>query len=81
VRIRFHQKLKNLLRVHELGRAIGRWPLGENWPYFPREYDWAKGRNLHEARELLLHLISLLEAGRGDEVLINPLTLKPFVAK
>ena len=68
-----------LLRVHRLGRAVGRWPLGENWPYSPREFDWAKGRNLQEARELLSRLIFLLEAGRADEVLFNPLTRKPLL--
>jgi hypothetical protein len=70
-----------LLRIHTLGRAMGRWPLGENWPYYPRECDWAQGRNLQEARELLSGLISLLETSRGDEVLINPLTNRPFAAK
>ena len=57
-----------------------RWPLGENWPYSPREFDWEKGRNLSEARQLLSHLVILLEAGRGDEVLVNPRTGKPFAA-
>jgi hypothetical protein len=69
-----------LLRIHQLGRAVGRWPLGANWPYSPRESDWAQGRNLHEARDLLSSLIGLLEAGRGDEVLIDPLTQRPFAA-
>jgi len=69
-----------LRRIDTLGRALGRWPLGENWPYSPREFDWEKGRNLSEARQLLSHLVILLEAGRGDEVLVNPRTGKPFAA-
>jgi hypothetical protein len=70
-----------LLHIQKLGRAIGRWPLGENWPYSPRECDWEKGRNLDEARKLLSHLIAVLETGRGDEILINPRTMKPFAEK
>ena len=69
-----------LLRVDALGRKPGRWPLGENWPYSPREFDWEQGRDLDEARRLLTHLIEMLEAGRGDEVLVDPLTRRPFSA-
>jgi hypothetical protein len=67
-----------LLRVDTLGRGPKRWPLGENWPFSPREFDWEAGRDLDEARALLTHLITLLEAGRGDEVLIHPLTKLPL---
>jgi hypothetical protein len=69
-----------LLRIDELGRGQKRWPLGENWPYSPREFDWAKGKDLDTARELLTDLVQMLEAGRGDEVLVDPLTKKPFVS-
>jgi hypothetical protein len=75
----FPRDLEELLwRIDALGRAQGRWPLGENWPYSPREFEWEKGRNLEEARELLSRLVKLLEAGRGDEILVNPRTRKPF---
>ena len=69
-----------LLRIDELGRRSDRWPLGENWPFGFRELEWAKGRNLNEARELLGKFIAMLEAGRGDEVMVDPLTQKPFIA-
>lgn len=68
-----------LLRVHALGRRVDRWPLGENWPFHTRDYDWAEGKDLDGARRDLANLISLLEAGRGDEVLHDPLTGKPFI--
>jgi hypothetical protein len=55
-----------------------RWPLGQNWPYFPREFDWEKGNDLDTATELLSHLIKMLDAGRGDEILVDPLTRKPL---
>jgi hypothetical protein len=67
-----------LLRIDALGRSSNRWPLGENWPFSPREFDWEQGRDLEGARQVLSHLIEMLEAGRGDEVLVNPLTGKPF---
>jgi hypothetical protein len=67
-----------LLTVDTLGRRPGRWPLGENWPFSPKEFDWEQGKNLEEARRLLTHLIAMLESGRGDEVLLNPLSGKPF---
>ena len=69
---------KLLLRINELGRRPGRWPLGENWPYSPQEFEWEQGKNLDNARQLLTHLITMLEAGRGDEVLVNPITKKPL---
>jgi hypothetical protein len=68
-----------LLRIDALGRRPGRWPLGENWPFSPREFDWEQGRGLDEARRLLAELIALLEAGRGEEMLLDPRTRKPFV--
>jgi hypothetical protein len=67
-----------LLRIDALGRQPNRWPLGENWPFSPREFDWEQRKDLEGARQVLSHLIEMLEAGRGDEVLINPLTGKPF---
>jgi hypothetical protein len=67
-----------LLKIHTLGRRLGRWPLGENWPFSPRESRWARGEDLDDARRDLAHFISMLEAGRGDEIMINPLTQKPF---
>jgi hypothetical protein len=67
-----------LLRIDALGRRPGRWPLGENWPFSPREFEWERGKNLDDARRDLARLIAMLEAGRGDEVLIEPRTGKPF---
>jgi len=61
---------KMLLRINTLGRRPGRWPLGENWPFSPREFQWERGENLDDARRDLAHLISMLEAGRGDEILV-----------
>ena len=67
-----------LLEINSLDRAYGRWPLGENWPYSPREFDWERGKNLDEARRLLSHLLAMLRAGQADAVLFDPLTGKPF---
>jgi hypothetical protein len=69
-----------LLQVEALGRGPGRWPLGENWPYSPREFEWEQGDNLEEGRRLLGHLVEMLEAGRGDEILVDPHTGQPFEA-
>ena len=69
-----------LLRIDKLGRAAGRSPLGENWPYSPRGFDWERGRDLDGARQLLKHLLGLLESGRGDEVLVDPSTGKTYSA-
>jgi hypothetical protein len=69
-----------LLRIDALGRRPDRWPLGENWPFSPREFDWEQGKDLDNARHLLAYLIEMLEAGRGDEVLVDPLTDKPFAS-
>jgi len=54
-----------LRRIDVLGRAAGRWPLGEKFAIFDAG-----------ARRDLAHLISMLEAGRGDEVLVDPRTGK-----
>jgi hypothetical protein len=70
-----------LLRIDALGRRPRRWPLGENWPFSSKEFEWAKGNDLEEARELLQHFISMLEAGRGDEVMVDPFTQKPFIVE
>lgn len=67
-----------LLQIDALGRNIGRWPLGENRPFLGREFDWENGRDLDGARRDLAHLISMLEAGRGDEILVGPLTRRPL---
>jgi hypothetical protein len=75
----FPSDIESMLReIDSLGRADGRWALGENWPYSPHEFDWESGRNLDEARRLLSHLLAMLRAGRGDEVLFDPRTRKPF---
>ncbi|MBW3564065.1 MAG: hypothetical protein KY459_05025 [Acidobacteria bacterium] len=70
-----------LLEIDRVGRRAGRWPLGENWPFSPREFDWAQGKDLDTARRLLTHLLTMLKAGRGDEVLVDPSTGKPFIHK
>jgi hypothetical protein len=67
-----------LLRIQELGVQLGRWPLGENWPFSPREFEWERGQDLDGARRDLAYLITMLEAGRGDEVLVDPRTGQPF---
>jgi hypothetical protein len=67
-----------LLRIDAIGRREARWPLGENWPFSPREFDWAQGRDLDEARDLLRHYLAMLEADRGDAIMIDPLTQKSF---
>ncbi len=67
-----------LLEIYALDKRYGRWPLGENWPFSPREFDWERGSNLDGARKLLAHLLSMLKMGRGDEVLIDPRTRRPL---
>lgn len=75
----FPDDIMSLLeRVQELGHRPGRWPLGENWPYGSLEFRWARGEDLDRARDLLQHLIAMLEQGRGDEVLVEPVTGKPL---
>lgn len=67
-----------MLRIAALGAAEGRWPLGENWPYGPEEFEWEQGRNLDEARRLLAEMEQMLKAGRGDEILVHPMTKRPL---
>ena len=77
----FPTDIENLLqRIQVLGRAAGRWPLGENWPFSTREFDWEAGRDLDGARRDLQHLLQMLESGRGDEVLLDPHTGRPLAA-
>ncbi len=76
---RFPEDIKDLLlRIDELGSSEERWPLGENWPFGMSDFDWAEGRNLEEGRKILRHYIAMLEAGRGDEIMIDPVTQKPI---
>jgi len=75
----FPKEIEELLpKVNTLGRRSDRWPLGENWPFSPREFAWERGEDLEGARRDLEYLIVMLEAGRGDEILVNPRTGKPF---
>jgi hypothetical protein len=67
-----------LLRIDTLGRRSGRWPLGENWPFSGRELQWARGEDLDGARRDLAHFMSMLVAGRGNEIMIDPRTQKSF---
>lgn len=77
----FPNDIEAMLReIDSLARAVGRHALAENWPYSPREFDWERGKNLDEARTLLSHLLAMLKAGRGDEVLFDPSSRKPFKA-
>lgn len=67
-----------LLRIEAVGKRNGRWPLGENWPWSPREFDWMEGKDLDAARRDLQHLLEMLENERGDEILVDPHTGRPF---
>lgn len=67
-----------LFRIASLGRSLGRSPLGENWPFSPREALWERSEDSDGARRDLAHLISMLEDGRSDEVLVDPRTRKPL---
>ena len=67
-----------LLQIETLGSRPGIWPLGENWPFSPRELRWARGDDLDAARRDLTHLVELLQEGRGDEVPVDPMTGKPL---
>ena len=67
-----------LLEIDSIGRNEGRWPLGENWPFGGREFDWEQGRDLDSAREDLGNMLAMLRAGRGDEVMVHPLTKQPL---
>jgi hypothetical protein len=78
----FPPDIEDLLRrIDAAGAAVGRWPLGQEWPYSTREFEWAEGKDLDEARRLLRHLLEMLEEGRGDEVLVNPRTGKPYAKR
>ena len=72
---------ETLLRIQDLGRRAGRWPLGENWPFSPREFDWEKGQDLDAARRDLSHFIQMLEAGHGDEIMVNPRTRRSLASE
>jgi hypothetical protein len=69
-----------LWKIDALGRRPGCFPLVRNLPFSPREFDWEQGKDFEGARRDLAHLISMLEAGRGDEVLVHPLTRQPLKA-
>jgi len=56
----------------------GRVPIWQNWTYRGREWGWASGRALDGARRDLRHLLTIIEAGREDEVLVDPITRKPL---
>jgi len=67
-----------LLKIQAAGRRDGRWPLGENWPFSPREFDWQLGKDLDGARRDLTLMLNLIETGRGDDILIDSKTGRPF---
>ena len=67
-----------LSRIQELGEAAGLFPLGENWPYGTREFDWQNGRDLDGARRGLRHLLEMMKSGRAKEILVDPLTHRPL---
>jgi hypothetical protein len=67
-----------LRKIDTLGTTGGRVPLGGNWPYSGREWAWASGRDLDGARRDLRYLLAMIEAGRADEVLIDPVTRRPL---
>lgn len=67
-----------LLEIEALGRQQERWPLGENWPFSPREGEWEQGNDLEGARNDLAHLLAEMKAGRGDYILIDPGTGRPL---
>lgn len=69
---------KMLLEIDAIGREQGWWPLGENWPYSPDEFAWERGEDLDRARSLLSHLLEMMQAGRGEMVLHDPLTRRPI---
>jgi len=67
-----------LLRIDALGRSSGYWPLGENCPFEGREFRWEEGLDLDVARREIGRVLEMLEAGRSDEVVHDPLTGRPF---
>lgn len=75
----FPPDMEEVLReIDALGMRVGRWPLGENWPYSTAEFDWERGEKLEEGRRLLSHLLAMLKAGKADEIIVNPRTGRPF---
>jgi hypothetical protein len=68
-----------LLEINRIGRASNRWPLGENWPFSPIEFDWERGERIDEGIRLLTDLLARMREGRGDEFLVSPRTGKPFI--
>jgi hypothetical protein len=76
----FHSDIEELLRkLDTLSTSSGgRVPIWQNWPYHGREWGWAAGRDLDGARRDLRHLLTMIEAGRGDEILIDPITRRPL---
>jgi hypothetical protein len=75
----FPPDIEQLLRkIGAVDASDGRVPLGQNWPYAGREWGWAGGQDLDGARRDLRHLLAMIEAGRGDEVLVDPITRKPL---
>ncbi len=68
-----------LLEIDGIGRAINRFPLGQNWPYSGKEFEWASGSGLEEARRLLRDFVEALRGGWGDEIMIDPLTQRPLI--
>lgn len=67
-----------LLQIESLGRQSDRYPLGQNWPFGGREFQWEAGQDLDGARRDLAHMLAMLEEGRGDEVMVHPLTKRPL---
>ncbi|HEX6302260.1 MAG TPA: hypothetical protein VF148_17555 [Acidimicrobiia bacterium] len=43
-----------------------------------REFEWEQGRDLEGARRDLADLLEMMEAGRRDEVLNDPIIQRPL---
>lgn len=71
----FPDDLEKLMRRAE---SLHRYALGQNWPFSPREFDWAAGHDLDGARRDMRLLVEMLEADRAAEILIDPLTRRPL---
>jgi len=52
--------------------------LGEHWPFSGREFAWDQDRDSERARRDLADLLEMMEAGRGDEMLIDHITKRPL---